>query len=147
MGMDSISSQAYGAKQWPLMSQTLHRTIAILLSICVPISILWLKIEPLLLLFGQDPAISSIASIYLAFSLPDLVFQALISPLKIYLRAQSITLPLMLTAAFSLSLHAPINYLLVYKLNLGIRGVAMAAAITDLNLFICILIYLCFSGI
>lgn len=52
MGMDSISSQAYGAKQWPLMSQTLHRTIAILLSICVPISVLWLKIEPLLLLFS-----------------------------------------------------------------------------------------------
>ncbi|KAM7507098.1 hypothetical protein LguiA_017551 [Lonicera macranthoides] len=147
MGMDSISSQAYGAKQWPLMSQTLHRTIAILLSICVPISVLWLKIEPLLLLFGQDPTISSIASIYLAFSLPDLIFQALINPLKIYLRAQSITLPLMLAAAFSLSLHAPINYLLVYKLNLGIRGVAMAAAITDLNLLICILIYLCFSGI
>ncbi|MFQ6634267.1 hypothetical protein Gotur_011338 [Gossypium turneri] len=147
MGMEAISSQACGAKQWPLMGQTLQRTIAILTIACLPISVLWLNIESILLFCGQDPVISSVASTYLAFSLPDLLFQSLINPLRIYLRTQNITLPLMLTAAFSLALHAPINYILVHHLRLGIQGIAVAVTITDLNLLVTLLLYLCFSGI
>ncbi|XP_021274616.1 protein DETOXIFICATION 49-like [Herrania umbratica] len=147
MGMEAISSQACGAKQWPLMGQTLQRTIAILTVSCLPISILWLNIEPILLFCGQDPVISTVASTYLAFSLPDLLFQSLINPLRIYLRTQNITIPLMLSAAFALALHAPINYILVYHLSLGIQGIAVAVALTDLNLLITLLLYLCFSGI
>ncbi|KAG4121311.1 hypothetical protein ERO13_D11G198400v2 [Gossypium hirsutum] len=147
MGMEAISSQACGAKQWPLMGQTLQPTIAILTIACLPISVLWLNIESILLFCGQDPVISSVASTYLAFSLPDLLFQSLINPLRIYLRTQNITLPLMLTAAFSLALHAPINYILVHHLRLGIQGIAVAVTITDLNLLVTLLLYLCFSGI
>ena len=84
--MEGISSQACGAQQWLLVGQTLQRTIMILILSCIPISILWLNSEPLLLLCGQNPTISSIASTYLSFSLPDLIFQSLINPLKIYLR-------------------------------------------------------------
>ncbi|TYJ10438.1 hypothetical protein E1A91_A11G207900v1 [Gossypium mustelinum] len=147
MGMEAISSQACGAKKWPLMGQTLQRTIAILTIACLPISVLWLNIESILLFCGQDPVISSVASTYLAFSLPDLLFQSLINPLRIYLRTQNIALPLMLTAAFSLALHAPINYILVHHLSLGIQGIAVAVNLTDLNLLVTLLLYLCFSGI
>lgn len=147
MGMEAISSQACGAKQWPLMGQTLQRTIAILVSACIPISLLWLNVEPILLFCGQNSTISSVASVYLTFSLPDLLFQSLINPLKIYLTTQNITLPLMLSAAFALAFHAPINYLLVYGFGLGIQGVAMAVAIMDLNFLVTLLLYLCFSGI
>ncbi|GMI68836.1 BUSH-AND-CHLOROTIC-DWARF 1, ZRIZI, Arabidopsis abnormal shoot4 [Hibiscus trionum] len=147
MGMEAISSQACGAKQWPLMGQTLQRTVAILILACLPISVLWLNIEPILLFCAQDPVISSVASTYLALSLPDLLFQCLINPLKIYLRTQNVTLPLMLTAAFALALHAPINYILVYHLSLGIQGIALAVAFTDFNLLIALLFYLWFSGI
>lgn len=98
MGMESISSQACGAKQWLLMGQTLQRTIVILFLSSIPICILWLNIEPVLLFCGQDPAISSIAASHLAFCLPDLLFQSFINPLKIFLRTQNITLPLMFSA-------------------------------------------------
>lgn len=147
MGSEPISSQACGARQWPLMLQTLQRTIVILTIVCIPISVLWLKSEPFLLLLHQDPAISSIASTYLAFSLPDLLFQSFINPLRIYLTTQNITLPLMVAAAFALALHAPINYVIVYRLDLGVQGIALATALTDFNLLIAILIYLCFSGV
>ncbi|OIT21645.1 PREDICTED: protein DETOXIFICATION 48-like [Nicotiana attenuata] len=147
MGMEAISSQACGAKQWPLMGQALQRTILILLFSSIPISLLWLKIEPLLLLCGQDPTISSIASTYLSFCLPDLFFQSLINPLKIYLRTQNVTFPLTLSAAFSLALHVPINYFLIYHLGLGIKGVAMAVAIADFNLLIVLFLYVSLSGV
>ncbi|KAF9622521.1 hypothetical protein IFM89_031925 [Coptis chinensis] len=145
MGMDAISSQAYGAKQWLLMSHVLQRTITILIFISIPLSFLWLNVEPLLLYFGQDPKISSIASTYLAFSLPDLLFQSILNPLKIYLRSQNITRPLMHSSLFALLLHAPINYLLVCHLELGIRGVATAGCLTNLNFLIAIFFYLYFS--
>ncbi|XP_044480309.1 protein DETOXIFICATION 48-like [Mangifera indica] len=142
MGMEAISSQACGPRQWPLMGQTLQRTIVILLLVCLPISLLWLNFEPILLFCGQDSVISSIASTYLVFSLPDLFFQSIINPLKIYLRTQNITFPLMFSAALALALHAPLNYILVYHLGLGIQGVAVAAALTDFNLLLTILVYI-----
>ncbi|KAJ0096290.1 hypothetical protein Patl1_28713 [Pistacia atlantica] len=145
IGMEAISSQACGARQWPLMGQTLQRTIVILLLVCLPISLLWLNSEPILLFCGQDPVISSIASTYLVFSLPDLFFQSIINPLKIYLRTQNITFPLMLSAALALALHAPLNYLLVYHLSLRIQGVAVAAVLTDFNLLLTLLVYIFFS--
>lgn len=146
MGMEGISAQACGAKQWSFMNQALYRTIAILLSASVPISLLWLHIEPILVFCGQDPNISATASSYLTFCFPNLLFQSFINPLKIHLRAQNITLPLMLSAAVALFLHAPVTYLLVHRLDLGIRGIAMATATTDLVLLGTLLLYMFFSS-
>ncbi|CAA0840950.1 MATE efflux family protein [Striga hermonthica] len=131
-GTEPISSQAFGARRWPLMAQTLHRTIILLLLACIPISILWLNIRPVLSLFDQNPEISKIASTYLAFCLPDLLLQSFINPIKIYLRSQNITLPLMLGSGFSLALHAPVNYLLVRRTGLGVKGVALSVVVSDL---------------
>lgn len=147
MGMEAISSQACGAKQWPLMGQTLQRTIVILLFVCIPISLLWLTVQPILRLCGQDPYISSMASTYLAYLVPDLLFQSFINPIRIYLRTQNITLPLMFSAAYALLFHALVNSFFFYGLKLGIKGIALAVVITDLNLLACTLLYLLFSGV
>ncbi|KAL6572941.1 hypothetical protein OROHE_002417 [Orobanche hederae] len=145
-GMEPISSQAFGAKQWSLMTQTLQRTIILLLLACIPISVLWLNIQPILIFCHQNPKTSKIASTYLTFCLPDLFFQSLITPLKIYLRSQNITLPLMIGAAFALALHAPINYFLAERLSLGVKGVAFSVAISDFVLLANLMIYSCSSA-
>ncbi|XP_027074451.1 protein DETOXIFICATION 49-like [Coffea arabica] len=147
MGMEGISSQACGAKQWSVMGQTLQRTIVILLFASIPISLLWLNIQPILVFCGQDSNISSVAANHLAFCIPDLVFQSIIYPLKIFLRTQNVTLPLILSAVFSLALHAPVNYLLIHKLGLGIRGVAAASSITDFATLATLVLYIIFSGV
>ncbi|XP_031491388.1 protein DETOXIFICATION 48-like [Nymphaea colorata] len=147
LGMEPISSQAFGAKRYSLMCLTLQRTILILLVACLPISLLWLKMKPILLLCGQDPIITSVASTYLAFSLPDLFFQAVLHPLRIYLRTQGITRPLTLTAALALVLHIPINLWLVLYMGLGVRGVALSMVVTDFNLVASLLVYLWFCGV
>ncbi|XP_047947396.1 protein DETOXIFICATION 51-like [Salvia hispanica] len=132
LGMEPISSQAFGAKQWPLLSQTLYRTLLLLSLSCIPISILWLNIHPFLLFFKLDSSISAAAVPYLAFSLPSLLFQSLINPLKIYLRAQNIISPIMSSAIVALAFHVPTAYLLVAHLRLGVPGVALASAAADL---------------
>ncbi|KAJ8448679.1 hypothetical protein Cgig2_010566 [Carnegiea gigantea] len=126
MGMEPICGQAFGAQKHSLLGLTLYRTILLLSLTSIPISLLWLSMERILHLCGQDLAIAAQAQAYLLYSLPDLLAQSFLHPLKIYLRTQAITLPLTFTAALAMVLHLPVNWLMVNKLGLGIRGVALA---------------------
>lgn len=53
----------------------------------------------------------------------------------------------MFSAAVALTLHAPINYFLIYYLSLGIKGTALAVAITDFNILVTLMLYIFLSGI
>lgn len=147
MGMEPICGQAFGAQQRKLLGLTLQRTVLLLLSISVPISFMWLNMKSILLWCGQDHQISSIAHTFILFSIPDLFFLSLLHPLRIYLRTQSVTLPLTYCSAVSVLLHVPLNFLLVVKLKMGISGVAIAMVWTNLNLFLFLLAFVYFSGV
>ncbi|KAJ9166417.1 hypothetical protein P3X46_021178 [Hevea brasiliensis] len=147
MGMEPICGQAYGAKQWKLLGLTLQRTVLLLLTTSIPISFMWLNMKRILLWCGQDQEISSMAHAFILFSIPDLFFLSLLHPLRIYLRAQSITLPLTYCSAISVLLHVPLNFLLVVHFKLGIAGVAIAMVWTNLNVFFLLFAFVYFSGV
>ncbi|XP_027337421.1 protein DETOXIFICATION 49-like [Abrus precatorius] len=146
MGMEPICGQAFGAKRLKLLGLTVQRTVLLLLLTSLFISFLWLNMKKLLLLCGQEQDIANEAQFYILYSLPDLIAQSLLHPLRIYLRTQSITLPLTCCAALSIVLHVPINYLLVSVLKLGIKGVALSAVWTNFNLVGSLIIYILLSG-
>ncbi|XP_022746517.1 protein DETOXIFICATION 53-like [Durio zibethinus] len=145
MGMEPICCQAFGAKKWTVLSQTFKQTLCLLLLAAIPITLLWLNMEPILLSIGQDKTIISVAKVFLTYSIPELLAQALLSPLKIFLRAQSLTLPFTLSATWATILHLPINYFLTIYLDLGVRGIALASACNTLNLNLALLVYLFFT--
>ncbi|KAK9167952.1 hypothetical protein Syun_000092 [Stephania yunnanensis] len=145
MGMEPICCQAYGAKRWPVLSQTYQKTMFLLTIACLPISLLWLNVEPILKWLGQDPTIVSMARLYLTFSLPDLIAQAHFYPLRIFLRTQNLATPVTVASICALILHFPINYFLVILSNMGVRGVALASAWNTLNLNLALLLYLALS--
>ncbi|KAA8528408.1 hypothetical protein F0562_035763 [Nyssa sinensis] len=147
MGMEPICGQAYGAKQWKLLGLTLQRTVLLLLSTSLPISFIWLNMKRILLWCGQDEEISSMAHTFIVFAIPDLFFLSLLHPLRIYLRTQSITLPLTYCSAISVLLHVPLNFLLVVYLKLGVVGVAIAMVWTNLNFFLLLCSFVYFSGV
>ncbi|KZV41046.1 hypothetical protein F511_14022 [Dorcoceras hygrometricum] len=147
MGMEPICGQAFGARKYSVLGLYLQRTALLLILTSFPVSLLWLNMKKILLFCGQDEAIAAEAQTYLAFSIPDLFAQSLIHPLRIYLRTQSITLPLTFCAAISIVLHVPINYLLVSKLRLGIKGVALSGIWTNFNLVASLIIYVIFSRV
>ncbi|MCD7458712.1 hypothetical protein HAX54_038928 [Datura stramonium] len=129
MGMEPICGQAFGAKRYKILGLTLQRTILLLLLTSIPISFLWLYMQRILIFCGQDHNIASVAQNYILFSLPDLFAQSLLHPLRIYLRSQSITLPLTYCAILAILLHIPINYFLIKVLNLGIKVASMGILI------------------
>ncbi|KAF7810201.1 protein DETOXIFICATION 49-like [Senna tora] len=142
MGMEPICGQAFGAKRFKLLGLTLQKTILLLLLTSTLISFLWLNMKKILLFFGQDQEIANQAQIYILYSLPDLISQSFLHPLRIYLRTQSITLPLTFCASLSILLHIPINYLLVSVLELGIKGIALGSVWTNLNLVGSLIFYI-----
>ncbi|KAK7270826.1 hypothetical protein RJT34_26277 [Clitoria ternatea] len=146
MGMEPICGQAFGAKRFKLLGLCLQRTTLLLLFTSIPISLLWLYMKQILIFCGQDEAIATQAQLYLLHSIPDLIAQSFLHPLRIYLRTQSITLPLTLCATFSIFLHIPINYFLVSYLGLGIKGVALSGVWTNFNLVASLVVYVVFSG-
>ncbi|XP_038884730.1 protein DETOXIFICATION 48 [Benincasa hispida] len=147
MGMEPICGQAYGAKQWKLLGITLQRTVLLLLTSSVPISFMWLNMKRILLWCGQDEEISTVAQTFILFSIPDLIFLSLLHPLRIYLRTQSITLPLTYCSALSVLLHVPLNFLLVVHFKMGISGVAIAMVWFNLNVFLFLVSFVYFSGV
>lgn len=63
--MGPICGQAYGAKNIRLLHRTLIKGTCLLLLTSVPIALLWLYVDRILLLCGQQEDISSIAKDYL----------------------------------------------------------------------------------
>ncbi|XP_043715637.1 protein DETOXIFICATION 49-like [Telopea speciosissima] len=147
MGMEPICGQAFGAKRHTLLGLALQRTVLLLLVSSIPIAFLWVNVERILIYFGQQTDIAREAQSYILYSLPDLLAQSLLHPLRIYLRSQSITLPLTCCATLAILLHIPINYFLVFVLKLGIKGVALSGVWTNFNLVGSLIVYIYISGV
>lgn len=148
MGMEPICAQAFGSKRFKLLGLTLQRMILFLLITSFIIAAaFWLNMKKLLLFCGQSEEIATVAQSFIFYSLPDLLAQSILHPLRIYLRSQSITLPLTFCAVVSMILHIPINFFLVSFLDLGIRGVALSSVWTNFNLVGSLIVYVKFSGV
>ncbi|KAL0374405.1 UNVERIFIED_CONTAM: protein DETOXIFICATION 51 [Sesamum radiatum] len=147
LGMEPLCAQAFGAQRPKLLSLTLQRAVVFLLVCSVPITFLWLNISSILLYLHQDPSITRLAHTYLAFSIPDLITNSFIHPIRIYLRAQGITHPLTLASLVGTAFHLPINFLLVSRLRLGVAGVAAASASSNLIVLLALVIYVWARGL
>ncbi|XP_076919870.1 protein DETOXIFICATION 54-like [Bidens hawaiensis] len=148
-GLEPVCSQAYGSKginKWELLSASLLRMIFILLIAIIPISVLWLNLEPIMLFMGQDAAITSMAATYCVYSLPDLVTNCFLQPLRVYLRSQGVTKPVMWCSLIAVAFHVPLNYVLVVGLGLGVPGVAVASVVTNLNMMVLMVAYVWVYG-
>ncbi|XP_012704246.1 protein DETOXIFICATION 48 isoform X1 [Setaria italica] len=147
LGMEPICGQAFGARRGKLLALALHRTVLLLLAVALPISLLWVTSTGYILrLLGQDEGVAGAAQTFAAYASADLAVLAVLHPLRVYLRSQNLTLPITACSLFSVVLHGPINYLLVDRLGMGVAGVALAVALTDLNLLLALLCFLAISG-
>ncbi|PWA90666.1 MATE efflux family protein [Artemisia annua] len=128
--LETLCGQAYGARQYQrLGSYTLGAIIALLL-VCMPISILWMYIDKLLILLGQDPLISAEACKFSVWLIPTLFPYAILQLIIRYLLSQSLIFPMLWSSIVVLVLHVPICWALVFKLGLGTAGAALAIGIS-----------------
>ncbi|KAF5481946.1 hypothetical protein F2P56_002556 [Juglans regia] len=147
LGMEPLCSQAFGANRPKLLSVTLHRAVIFLLVSSIPISFLWLNMSRILLCLHQDPNITRMAHRYLMFSLPDLLTNSFIHPIRIYLRTQGITHPLTLASLAGTVFLLPMNFLLVSHFRLGVVGVSAASAASNFFVLLSVVLYVWATGL
>ncbi|KAL9231076.1 hypothetical protein vseg_006342 [Gypsophila vaccaria] len=136
--MEPICGQAYGAKNYKLLHKTLLMATILLLLVTLPIAFLWLNVDKVLVHFGQQRDMIAMAKRYLFYLLPDLIITSFLCPLKAYLSAQGITIPIMLSSSAAVALHVPIN--MVLSKSMGVAGVATAVWISDLIMTVILMI-------
>ncbi|KAG4930370.1 hypothetical protein AAZX31_17G132200 [Glycine max] len=137
--MEPICGQAHGAKNVRLLHKTLLMTTLLLLLASLPISFMWLNVDKILICFGQQQEISTVAKTYVSYLIPDLLVTSLLCPLKTYLSSQCMTLPTMFSSAVALAFHIPVN--IVLSKTMGLRGVSIAVWITDLMVMVMLAVY------
>ncbi|XP_061349141.1 protein DETOXIFICATION 55 [Gastrolobium bilobum] len=147
MGMEPLCSQAFGSRNFSLVSLTLQRTIFMLLLFSLPICFLWLNLESLMLFLHQNPDITRVASLYCRFAIPDLITNSFLHPLRIYLRSKGTTWPLMWCTLLAILLHIPIITTLTFKLHLGVPGIAISAFVANFNTLFFLLLYMFYARV
>ncbi|XP_073526560.1 uncharacterized protein [Phyllobates terribilis] len=145
-GLEPVCSQAYGNKNWALLSLSLRRMIIILLITAVPISLLWAHLGPIMISLGQDPEVTSMAARYCLYSIPDLLTNTLLQPLRVFLRSQRVTKPMMYCSLIAVIFHVPLNYFLVSVMGFSVEGVAVASVVTNVNMVVLMVSYVWWTG-
>jgi MATE family multidrug resistance protein len=125
--LETLCSQAYGAKNYPAVGIVLQRSLLFTTTLAALVATLWSQADKLLRLLGQDPALSAAAASYLHWSIPALFFVGAGDCLKRYLTAQNCVAPATVASLIAMLVAPLFNWILVVKWGEGLYGAAMAA--------------------
>lgn len=128
--LETLCGQAYGAKQYHLLGIYLQRSVFILLVAAVPVSVIWLNMGAILVALGEDPEIAQAAQSYVYWLVPILVSYGLLFPVTKFFQTQRAVFQLMICTAVTAICHVPLCWLIIDKLQVGFKGVALALNIS-----------------
>ncbi|CAH8363017.1 unnamed protein product [Eruca vesicaria subsp. sativa] len=128
--LETLCGQAFGARQYEKLGSYTFTSIVSLLIICFPISLLWIFMKNILLLFHQKPDISEIASVYCLWLIPALFGYSVLQSLIRYFQTQSLIFPMVFSSLTVLCFHVPVCWVLVYTLGLGTKGAALSVSLS-----------------
>ncbi|CAK9151295.1 unnamed protein product [Ilex paraguariensis] len=128
--LETLCGQACGAQQYQKIGTQTYTAIFSLIIVCIPISILWMYMDGILILIGQDPLISHEAGKFTMWLIPALFAYATIQPLIRYFQMQSMVTPMCISSCATLCLHIPLCWVLVFKSGLANVGAAIAVDIS-----------------
>ncbi|KAF3438630.1 hypothetical protein FNV43_RR21393 [Rhamnella rubrinervis] len=135
--LDTLCGQSYGAKQYHMLGILMQRAMFFQLLICIPLAIIVSKTTYVLNLVGQNAEIAAEAGQYANYLIPGLFAFAILSCQIRFLRTQNLVFPMMLVTGFTTLVHSFMCWILVFKLELGNKGPALAYSISYwINVFL-----------
>lgn len=144
--LETLNGRAYGAGQYHRVGTQTYTCLLCLILLCFPLSLIWVYMEKILNLMGQDPLISQEAGKLTVWLVPALFGYALLRSLVQYFQAQSLTIPLLITSCFTLIFHIIFCWILVFKFGLANLGAALSISISYwFNAFL-LALYMSFSS-
>ncbi|CAN0892297.1 Protein DETOXIFICATION 12 [Linum grandiflorum] len=143
--LETLCGQAYGAKQYKKLATQTYTAIFCLLLACIPLSLLWINMESVLVLVGQDATISREVGKLQIWLIPSLFAYAMVQPIVRYLQVQSLVLPMLTAAVISLSFHLPVCWFLVFRTRLRETGAALSICLSNWLTFFALAVYVKYS--
>mmetsp|Transcript_8154 Transcript_8154/g.12506 ORF Transcript_8154/g.12506 Transcript_8154/m.12506 type:complete len:513 (+) Transcript_8154:58-1596(+) len=144
--MDTLCSQAYGAKKYLSMGIYLQSGIISLSIAYIFIVVITLCTEEILIALGQPAQVSNLAEEFTLWSLLGIPFLFLYELLRRILHAHNIAAPMLIIAVVANIINIGLGYLLVYHTNLGWIGASIARSVCNVSLGIILIIYVIISG-
>ena len=141
--LDTLCAQAFGAQKFHLLGEHLQRAILILSIPAFATSMLWFFMRPVLIALGQDPEIAKVATIYLRALIPGVWLILIWACMRRFLVNQRVVVPQLIATISGFAISAPLNYLFILWLGLGIEGAAHA--ITLVYLTMSTVAWICYS--
>ncbi|MFS7973819.1 putative multi antimicrobial extrusion protein [Helianthus anomalus] len=128
--LETLCGQAFGARQYHRLGTYTYGAMISLILVCFPISILWVYIDKLLILLGQDPLISAEARKFSVWLIPTLFLYSILQLFIRYLLSQSLIFPMLWSSVVVLVIHVRVCWALVFPLGFGTAGAALAFGIS-----------------
>ncbi|CAL5431539.1 unnamed protein product [Camellia sinensis] len=120
--LETLCGQAYGAKQYHMLGVYLQRSWIILFVCSICLLPVFIFTTPILKALGQEDSIAEMAGTIARWLIP-VVFSFIPSfTCQMFLQAQSKNMIIAYLAAFSLSIHVLLSWLLTVKYKYGIPG-------------------------
>lgn len=129
-GLETLCGQAFGAGEYHKLGSYTFGAALSLIIVCLPISLLWISMDKLLVFIGQDHSISSEAGRYAVWLIPTLFPYAILQAVMRYLQTQSLIFPIVISSIAALFFHVPVCWFLVFCLNMGNSGAALAIGLS-----------------
>ncbi|KAF1378562.1 hypothetical protein PFLUV_G00191840 [Perca fluviatilis] len=132
LACDTLISQTFGSKNMKRVGVILQRSSLILLFFCLPCWGLLINTQNLLLILYQENEVARIAQLYVIAFLPAVPAMFLHMLQVAYLQNQGIILPQLYTAAAANIFNLGANYVLIFSLDLGVVGSAIAHSLSQI---------------
>ncbi|EEF31427.1 multidrug resistance pump, putative [Ricinus communis] len=126
--LETLCGQSFGAKQYHMLGVYLQRSWIVLVACTMFLLPLFIFTAPILRALGQDAAIAEVAQSISLWLIPVMFSFILSFTCQMFLQAQSKNMIIAYLAAFSLTIHVTLSWLLTVKYKFGIPG-AMASTI------------------
>ncbi|OWZ21801.1 Multidrug/Oligosaccharidyl-lipid/Polysaccharide (MOP) Flippase transporter [Phytophthora megakarya] len=132
--LDTLCSQAYGAKRLEKIGVYFQTGMVVLGAILMPVfAINWFT-EDVLLSLGQDAAVARLSGQFSRYMLIGIPFLYIYELLRKVLQAQNIMTPLVIIAAVGNAVNVAAGYGLAYHTSLGFNGIAIGCSLGNIVL-------------
>ncbi|KAI6659403.1 Solute carrier family 47 [Oopsacas minuta] len=141
-GMETLCSQANGAKNYKLVGVYYQRAMILCLLFCFPIWAMWLNAESILILLHQDVGVAKVTGDYLrilCFAKPAVIIFLLSSR---FMQTQNVVFPIIFLTALGNVVNIICHYLFVYLFGFGVEGSALSITIAYWSLAISYITYI-----
>jgi len=139
--IDTMLAQSFGASEYSSFSMWTGNSIVIVILVTMVISGFVALCEPCMVLFGQDPDIASAAGEFSYRLIPGFIPYYVFKVLTKYLQTQNRVAPSVYIGLLANGFNVLVNWVFIYKLDMGLNGAPWATTLTRFMEMIFIISY------